>query len=568
MTNFTESELIPVAVKIIKKNSSGINTSNLIKQLRIELKPEGDDAIILVNRSDDKFSQKVRNLKSHKTLERKNLAIFKDEKFHITENGENYLKKFNSFLINLSSQIHSKKTQPIKKFNIDESLSKVFSSLTPREENVLTARNGIKDQKEKTLESIGKIFSVTRERVRQIEAKAIRKVNHPSRIAYIKKALFYIEEIINKIVFCDQGEFQKKLEGLEIKSSFNLKQLRNILTLFGYNDVSKKIIFLRGDYYIAESSSYISNMVKWIDKLVREKSKKYGIVNIDLIHKEIRRNNFQVNKKVISNIIQNFGGEFKDGSFFTRDYYITNLRPNTNKLVGAIHHTMSVTDKIEIEQLDDCLKRYRRLENFSPPINILKLICEKIGYEISGNYVLNKNYLKKTFITGLKQDLFKMFLDNERIMSYETIYEEINNYNINLNSMNVMIYENLFIQPKKGIFALAGTVIDDEILNRMDEKRKNLLKKLSSNIKFDHDTTDGHIIVNFPKKITTPYIWMEPDYRDLIPEGLYEILSNTSLKIKIYNNKLWISDLVKNIENLPEIISIKLDTANKKVIVL
>ena len=90
-------------------------------------------------------------------------------------------------------------------------MSKVFSSLTPREENVLTARNGIKDQKEKTLESIGKIFSVTRERVRQIEAKAIRKVNHPSRIAYIKKALFYIEEIINKIVFCDQGEFQKKI---------------------------------------------------------------------------------------------------------------------------------------------------------------------------------------------------------------------------------------------------------------------------------------------------------------------------------------------------------------------
>ena len=58
--------------------------------------------------------------------------------------------------------------------------------------------------------------------------------------------------------------------------------------------------------------------------------------------------------------------------------------------------------------------------------------------------------LFKTFITGLKQDLFKMFLDNERIMSYETICEEINNYNINLNSMNVMIYENLFIQPKKG----------------------------------------------------------------------------------------------------------------------
>ena len=72
MTNYSESEIIPFALKIIKDNSSGIDTQNLIKLLRKNMSPEGEDTIILANRSDDKFSQKVRNLRSHKTLEKKN----------------------------------------------------------------------------------------------------------------------------------------------------------------------------------------------------------------------------------------------------------------------------------------------------------------------------------------------------------------------------------------------------------------------------------------------------------------------------------------------------------------
>lgn len=53
--------------------------------------------------------------------------------------------------------------------------------LTPREERVLRLRYGFDDDKPRTLEEVGKIFGVTRERIRQIEAKAIKKLRHPSR---------------------------------------------------------------------------------------------------------------------------------------------------------------------------------------------------------------------------------------------------------------------------------------------------------------------------------------------------------------------------------------------------
>ena len=74
MTNYSENELIPHALKIIKEQKDGIDMKNLLIELRDSMKPDGVDCEILQNRSDDKFSQKVRNLKSHKTLEKQNLV--------------------------------------------------------------------------------------------------------------------------------------------------------------------------------------------------------------------------------------------------------------------------------------------------------------------------------------------------------------------------------------------------------------------------------------------------------------------------------------------------------------
>ena len=62
-----------------------------------------------------------------------------------------------------------------------EQLEEVLSTLTPREEQVLRMRFGLIDGKPHTLEEVGKEFDVTRERIRQIEAKALRKLRHPSR---------------------------------------------------------------------------------------------------------------------------------------------------------------------------------------------------------------------------------------------------------------------------------------------------------------------------------------------------------------------------------------------------
>src|SRR6202022_3976151 len=65
--------------------------------------------------------------------------------------------------------------------NLAEQTRKVLATLTPREEKVLRMRFGIGEKSDHTLEEVGQDFGVTRERIRQIEAKALRKLRHPSR---------------------------------------------------------------------------------------------------------------------------------------------------------------------------------------------------------------------------------------------------------------------------------------------------------------------------------------------------------------------------------------------------
>ncbi|MBD3108894.1 RNA polymerase sigma factor RpoD [Bacillus sp. AGMB 02131] len=73
--------------------------------------------------------------------------------------------------------------------SLKEQLADVFDTLTDREENVLRLRFGLDDGRTRTLEEVGKVFGVTRERIRQIEAKALRKLRHPSRSKRLKDFL-------------------------------------------------------------------------------------------------------------------------------------------------------------------------------------------------------------------------------------------------------------------------------------------------------------------------------------------------------------------------------------------
>jgi RNA polymerase primary sigma factor len=72
---------------------------------------------------------------------------------------------------------------------LKDALNKVLETLSPREKKVLVMRFGLEDGKPKTLEEVGREFKVTRERIRQIEAKAIRKLKHPTRARKLKDFL-------------------------------------------------------------------------------------------------------------------------------------------------------------------------------------------------------------------------------------------------------------------------------------------------------------------------------------------------------------------------------------------
>ncbi|MGE3675070.1 MAG: sigma-70 family RNA polymerase sigma factor, partial [Polyangiaceae bacterium] len=73
--------------------------------------------------------------------------------------------------------------------NLEEQTAEVLKTLTPREEKVLRLRFGIGEKSDHTLEEVGQDFEVTRERIRQIEAKALRKLRHPSRSKALKTFL-------------------------------------------------------------------------------------------------------------------------------------------------------------------------------------------------------------------------------------------------------------------------------------------------------------------------------------------------------------------------------------------
>ena len=73
---------------------------------------------------------------------------------------------------------------------LKEQVAEVLGGLSPREQRVLQLRFGLEDGRSRTLEEVGRAFNVTRERIRPIEAKALRKLRHPSRS---KKLRAYVE---------------------------------------------------------------------------------------------------------------------------------------------------------------------------------------------------------------------------------------------------------------------------------------------------------------------------------------------------------------------------------------
>lgn len=86
-----ESQLVLPALYVMVRNGGSISTSDMIKELEAIMRPEGADAGIITNRKDTYFSQKVRNLKSHDTLENLGYATYSGGKFTVTSAGQDFV---------------------------------------------------------------------------------------------------------------------------------------------------------------------------------------------------------------------------------------------------------------------------------------------------------------------------------------------------------------------------------------------------------------------------------------------------------------------------------------------
>jgi RNA polymerase primary sigma factor len=84
--------------------------------------------------------------------------------------------------------------EAVIKVNLQERTEHVLRTLSPREEKIIRMRFGLEDGSEHTLEEVGRSFDVTRERIRQIEAKALRKLRHPSRSGKLRLLLDNVQE--------------------------------------------------------------------------------------------------------------------------------------------------------------------------------------------------------------------------------------------------------------------------------------------------------------------------------------------------------------------------------------
>ena len=84
--------------------------------------------------------------------------------------------------------------EAIINLNLKEQIAQVLHTLTPREEKIMKMRFGLEDGSERTLHQVGRSFAVTRERIRQIEAKALRKLRHPSRSCKLRSFLDHVHE--------------------------------------------------------------------------------------------------------------------------------------------------------------------------------------------------------------------------------------------------------------------------------------------------------------------------------------------------------------------------------------
>lgn len=163
-----QARTIRIPVHMIETINKLVRTSRYLVQ-ELGREPTPDEIAVKMEMPTDKVRKVLRIAKEPISLE---TPIGEEEDSHLGDFIED--KK----VIN--------PREAVINLNLSEQTRKILSTLTPREEKVLRMRFGIGEKSDHTLEEVGKDFDVTRERIRQIEAKALRKLRHPSRAKKLK----------------------------------------------------------------------------------------------------------------------------------------------------------------------------------------------------------------------------------------------------------------------------------------------------------------------------------------------------------------------------------------------
>jgi RNA polymerase primary sigma factor len=163
-----QARTIRIPVHMIETINKIIRVSrNLVQDLGRE--PNPDEIAEKIGFSSDKVRKVLRITKEPISLE---TPMNDDEDTHLADFIED-----KNILTPQDSAIYE---------DLVENLNKILSTLSPREERVVRMRFGLGEKQDHTLEEVGQTFDVTRERIRQIEAKALRKLRHPTRARYLR----------------------------------------------------------------------------------------------------------------------------------------------------------------------------------------------------------------------------------------------------------------------------------------------------------------------------------------------------------------------------------------------
>ena len=166
-----QARTIRIPVHMIETINKIVRTQRLLlNEIGREATPE--EISVKLNMPLEKVKKVLKIAKEPVSLE---TPVGDEEDSHLGD----FIKDDNA-VIPIDAAIHS---------NLRQTTTKILSSLTPREERVLRMRFGIGMNSDHTLEEVGQQFSVTRERIRQIEAKALRKLKHPTRAKHLKSFL-------------------------------------------------------------------------------------------------------------------------------------------------------------------------------------------------------------------------------------------------------------------------------------------------------------------------------------------------------------------------------------------